>query len=349
VSRHHSARTRAPRTSAVTVSDVSRCIINVIEQLEHRRLLSAASPAQHHLGTGPGLAQPIAKYFDPKTHGPRATPLGNPTPFGLSPTQVRHAYGIDTITFSSGTITGDGSGQTVAIVDAFDDPKFVSSGTAGYNTSDLFFFNQQYGLPQFGGAGNPTFTKLNQSGGTTYPAVNNSWAGEIALDVEWVHAIAPKANIVLIEANDSTFGNLVTNSIATARTIAGVTAITMSFGGGEFAGETSFDSSFVTPGGHANITYLAASGDTGAPGSYPAYSPNVVAVGGTNLTLTAQNAWSSEAGWSGSGGGISTQESKPAYQSTVTQSATFRTNPDIAILGGPNSAVSVYDTQNNLS
>ena len=85
----------------------------------------------------------------------------------------------------------------------------------------------------------------------------------------------------------------------------------MSFGAGEFGGETFYDSVFTTPAGHQGVTFLASTGDGGAPGGYPAYSPNVVAVGGTTLSVSGNN-YVSESGWSGSGGGISTIENKPS-------------------------------------
>ena len=121
----------------------------------------------------------------------------------------------------------------------------------------------------------------------------------------------------------------------------------MSFGGGEFSGETGFDSTFTTPAGHAGVTFVASSGDSGAPVSYPSASPNVLSVGGTTLPLNADGTLTSagETGWSGSGGGVSTQESQPAYQSgVVTQSSTKRTNPDVSYDADPNTGFPVYDS-----
>src|SRR5262249_11545073 len=137
--------------------------------------------------------------FHPLYHraGPTggARPFGSPGPTGFSPSQVRHAYGFDQITFSYGTVVGDGSGQTIAIVDAYDDPNIAS---------DLKAFDAKFGLAD------PTFTKVNQSGGTTMPAADGGWASEIALDVEWAHAIAPGASILLVEANSNSDSDLFT-------------------------------------------------------------------------------------------------------------------------------------------
>ena len=128
------------------------------------------------------------------------SPNGSPGPVGLTPAQVRHAYGFDSITF--GSVTGDGSGQTIAIIDAYDDPKFVSSTSSSFSTSDLHNFDVAFSLPD------PVFTKVNQSGGTTYPTGNTGWGTEIALDVERAHSMAPAANILLVEASSSTYTNL---------------------------------------------------------------------------------------------------------------------------------------------
>ena len=217
-------------------------------------------------------------------------------------------------------------------MDAFDDPNIAN---------DLQQFDAQFGLP------NPNFTKVNQSGGSLLPAPNSGWVSEIALDVEWSHAIAPGANILLVEANDNTIGNLLA-AVKYAAQQPGVVAVSMSWGGGEGINETTFDSTFLTPSGHSGVTFVASSGDSGAPPSYPAVSPNVLAVGGTTLNLDNQGNYLSESGWSGSGGGISAVEAQPAYQhGVVPQSSSRRTNPDVAYDADPNTGFPVYDSYNN--
>jgi subtilase family serine protease len=259
-------------------------------------------------------------------------PMATAGPTGYTPAQIRHAYGFDKIAFNGGTIAGDGSGTTIAIVDAYDDPNIAN---------DLHQFDLRFGLPD------PAFTKVNQSGGTAYPAANAGWATEIALDVEWAHAVAPKANILLVEAASNSMANLMA-AVDYARRAAGVVAVSMSWGGGEFAGETAYDSYFTTPTGHSGVTFLASSGDSGAPAGYPAVSPNVVAVGGTTLYVSSQGTYLSESGWSGSGGGISSYESQPAYQhGVVTQTTTRRANPDVAYDSSPSTGFPVYDSYNN--
>jgi uncharacterized repeat protein (TIGR01451 family) len=252
-------------------------------------------------------------------------------PTGTTPTQIRHAYGFDQITFNNGTIPGDGTGETIAIVDAYDDPN-----AAG----DLHQFDVQFNLPD------PVLTKVNQTGGTKLPQPNANWAVEIALDIEWAHAIAPKAKILLVEATDANVNNLVAG-VAFAASQPGVVAVSSSWGAGEFAGENSYDSSFLTPTGHPGVTFLVSSGDSGAPTTYPSVSPNVVAVGGTTLQMDAQGNILSESGWSGSGGGISSLEGQPSYQNgVVTQSATSRTTPDVAYNADPNTGYPIYDSYN---
>ncbi len=272
-----------------------------LEQLEVRSLLSASGLA--------AVAQPMLEAF--------ATGLA--TPAGFSPAQIRHAYGFD-------AVSGNGAGQTIAIVDAYDDPTVAS---------DLHTFDMQFGLPD------PRFTKVSQTGSTVYPTADQGWASEIALDVEWAHAIAPAANILLVEAKSDSMSDLLT-AVNYARNYAGVSVVSMSWGGGEFRSETSYDSYFTTPAGHANVTFIASSGDDGAGVSYPAASPNVLSVGGTSLTLKSGN-YSSETAWSGSGGGVSRYEPEPSWQRSL-QSYGTRTNPDVAYDANPSTGVAVYDS-----
>jgi hypothetical protein len=262
--------------------------------------------------------------------GSAAAPFATAGPTGTTPAQIRHAYGFDQINFNG--VAGDGSGTTIAIVDAYDDPNIAN---------DLHQFDLRFNLPD------PTFTKVDQNGGTAYPAANGGWSSEIALDVEWAHAIAPKANILLVEASDNSYSNLF-SAVNYAANQPGVVAVSMSWGGGEFSSESFYDSYFVTPAGHAGVTFVASSGDAGAPPSYPAASPNVLAVGGTTTSMDSSGNITSETGWSGSGGGISSFESQQSYQSgMVTQSSTQRTNPDVAYNADPNTGFPVYDSYNN--
>lgn len=238
------------------------------------------------------------------------------------PSEIRHAYGFDQVTFSNGTITGDGTGQTIAIVDAYHDPDI-------YGDVDKFDSDTQT-TPGVDALSFLTQVKLGTS--TTY---DSGWALESALDVEWAHGIAPGAKILLVEANSSSFSDMF-SAVSYAANYVGVSVVSMSWGAGEFSSETTYDKYFVTPpSNHPGVTFLAASGDNGSI-IYPSSSPNVVAVGGTALKLNADASWKSETAWSGSGGGISRYEKKPSYQKYVTQSSTKRTTPDVAYDGDPN-------------
>jgi subtilase family serine protease len=280
-------------------------------------------------------------------HLPTANTTTGPT--GLTPTEIRGAYNVNAVAF--GSIVGDGSGQTIAIVDAYNQPDIAS---------DLAAFDAAYGLSAPG-----SFTVINENGGTALPAADakGGWGVETSLDVEWAHVIAPKANIVLVEASSANDGDLY-KAVDTARNYAGVSVVSMSWGGSESASDISNNSHFTTPSGHIGVTFVASSGDEGAYASgsnknppsveYPAASPNVVAVGGTTLSATAAGSYLSESGWGngtssatsgGSGGGISQYETQPSYQQgTVTQSTTKRTVPDVSMDADPNSGVAVFDT-----
>jgi hypothetical protein len=271
-----------------------------------------------------------------------------------TPAQIRAAYGI-------GALALDGTGQTIAIVDAYDDPNIFQSVDA---------FDSQFGLTASGptlyaqyGPSSSFLTVLNQYGqATSLPSTDpngagsDNWEVEEALDVEWVHAIAPGAQIVLVEADSQSLSDLMT-SVATAAAQPGVSVVSMSWGFAEgqavlAADEAAHDNVFKVPG----VTFVASTGDYGASDpQYPAFSPNVVAVGGTSLTVNADSSYNSETGWGyyssaagasiGSGGGISLYEPEPAYQQGV-QSLGMRTTPDAALLADPNTGAWIADTYN---
>ena len=241
------------------------------------------------------------------------------SPTGLSPATIKSAYGWSGL--------GDGSGKTIAIVDAYDAPNIES---------DLAVFSSTFNLSACTTA-NGCFTKVGQSGGTHYPRVNSGWALEIALDVEWAHAIAPGAHILLVEASSNSFTNLMAAEDY-AKTHAQY--VSNSWGGSEFSSESSYDSHFSQSG----VSFFVSSGDNGTPAEYPSSSRNVISVGGTTLTQVSTTSWT-ETGWSGSGGGCSAYESKDSNQSTDTvDCAGKRATPDVSLDADPNSGVSVYDS-----
>ncbi len=309
-----------------------------LEELEPRWVCSAAHPdflIFHNGNVLPSFADP---------DGATGSPSGD------SPSTITTAYGVNLVKF--GTVVGNGAGQTIAIVDAYNEPDLAS---------DVAAFDNYYSLPAI------SLTQVNETGGTTLPAsdAKGGWGLETALDVEWAHVIAPDAKIVLVEATSQNDSDLYA-AVDEARNYSGVSVVSMSWGEDEASSDSSNDSHFVTPSGHNGVTFVAATGDDGAysdTGSgtkivgYPADSVNVVGVGGTTLTTGSGGAYSSESGWGngtssyadgGSGGGISKYFSQPSYQKgAVTQSTTYRTIPDVSIDADPNSGVPVYDTYDN--
>jgi subtilase family serine protease len=255
---------------------------------------------------------------------------------GYTPQQIASAYGISNISFSG--VTGNGAGQTIAIVEAYHDPNIQS---------DLATFDSQFGI-----SAPPSFTVDNLGGSTT----NAGWAMETALDVEWAHAIAPQANIVLVEASSASVSALM-NAVSAASNLPGVSVVSMSWGTNEYYGQANSEGVFNTPAGHTNETFVAASGDSGAWSgpTFPSVSPNVLAVGGTSLTLGSGNTYGSETGWSDSTGGFSGLDSRfryglpiPSYQvSTLTSAGLnygLRTTPDVSFNADPSTGVTVYDS-----
>ncbi len=300
-----------------------------IEVLEPRTLLSAV--------VSPALDFASLTQVNPASGGGG----GGGSSTILTPAQIRQAYGFNQITFQGSggqTITGDGAGQTIAIVDAYDDPTIAA---------DLQKFDQNFGLSNNDGQGQFVLTKTIMGSNV---AANSDWSMETSLDVEWAHAIAPGAHILLVEAKTAGMNDLL-SAVDYAASVSGVVSVSMSWGGGEFQGENTLDSNFTTPAGHiggsslpGGVTFVASAGDSGAPPEYPAASPNVLAVGGTELTLNSSGAYAGESGWSDGGGGISMYESKPSYQSGITLGGSKRTNPDVAYDADPNSGFYVYDS-----
>ena len=305
-----------------------------IEQLEVRCLLAATTPL------GQAASLPIV-LFDPQGSS-------SPSGAGYTPAQIRQVYGFNQIVGLPGNnYNNAGLGQTIAIVDWNNDPTI---------THDLQQFDEYFNI---GGAANNAksltfFQVVNQDGGTTLPAVDASVseAAEQALDVEWAHAIAPGANILLIEADSNNFSDLDTAE-RYATTQPAVSVVSMSYGSPESLGDLESDYTFTTPAGHQGIVFVAASGDNGSPAGYPSTSPNVLAVGGTTLPQDSSGnpELALESGWSGSAGGLSQNEPEPSYQLGVVPSAldpkSLRAAPDVAYNANPNTGFAVYDSITN--
>jgi len=246
---------------------------------------------------------------------------------GDSPPTIWTAYSFNGLKCNH-TTTGDsndpslcGHGQTIAIVDAYNDPNIAS---------DLNTFDTQFGLPACNGC-----LTIDTPQGT--PSTDSGWALETSLDVEWAHSIAPGAKIILVESTDNNLGNLL-SGVDTAVGI-GAQQVSMSWGGSEFSTESSYDSHFTS----TSTSFFASSGDSGHGVYWPASSSYVISVGGTTLTNDTSGNWVSETAWSFSGGGISAYEPKPSYQNNF-NSFGYRTVPDVAYDGDPNTGVYVYDS-----
>lgn len=235
---------------------------------------------------------------------------------GWSPAQMRTCYGI----------TGNGAG-TVVIVDAFDD----ASALADFNQ-----FSAQYGLPQE--TSTNVTASTNQVLQVVYaqgkkPRYDRGWSQEESLDIEWAHAMAPNAKIILIEAASNSNSNLYGADDLAASYGA---QCSNSWGGGESSGETGSDSHF----NHNGTVYFFSGGDTGGAREYPAESPNVVACGGTTVSLNANGTRASETAWSGTGCGNSAYEPIPSFQAGLSD-GTHRGADDVAAVADPNTGVSV--------
>ena len=231
---------------------------------------------------------------------------------GYTPAQIRHAYGVD-------RVTGTGSGQVIALVDAYGSPTIQA---------DLNTFCTKYGLPK-------TTVQIAYPQGKPYQN-NGGWALETSLDVEWAHAIAPGATILLVVANSDGFSPLLAAIDYAAQH---ASQVSMSWAGSEFSGETSDDSHFNKSG----VSFFSAAGDSGVGAQWPAVSPFVTGVGGTTLSLDASGNIRSETAWSGSNGGPSSYETEPSFQ-TGWQSGGRRETPDVCYDGDPNTGVEVYDS-----
>ena len=255
----------------------------------------------------------------------------NPTGFQWCPNAMQVAYGVPFKNTPAGK-TFDGTGITIAIVDAF---HYANA------EADLANFNATMGLPACTKA-NGCFKNVDQNGGQNFCSPNAGWELETMLDLQWAHTMAPGAKLILVEGCTNSYSDLFT-AVTTAVGMADI--VSNSYGSGEFGGETGYD-----PVLNVNKPILFSSGDGGAPPEYPCVSPYVTCVGGTSLlpVSTVNFARASETGWSGSGGGCSLFDLKPVYQSGygITVCSSERAAPDIAAVADPNTGAIVYDSGN---
>jgi len=251
------------------------------------------------------------------------------TPSGYGPSDLRSAYNLTT----SATA---GAGQTIGIVDAYDDPTAFA---------DLGVYRSQFGLPALASCTPSTikssttacFAKSNQNGGTSYPRTNGGWAQEISLDLDMASAICPQCNILLVEASSASLTNLGT-AVNTAVTL-GAKAVSNSYGGSESSSETSSENTYYN---HPGVAITASSGDGGYGVEFPAASRYVTAVGGTSLSKSSTARGWTETAWSGAGSGCSGYVAKPSWQTD--SGCAKRTVADVSAVADPNTGVAVYDS-----
>jgi subtilase family serine protease len=254
--------------------------------------------------------------------------LASTSPQGYGPADLQAAYRLP---------VGRGSGQVIAIVDAFDDP------TA---ETDLAVYRQAYGLPACTTA-NGCFSKVNQVGTPgSYPPADGGWATEISLDLDMVSAACPRCHILLVEANSPAVSDLAA-SVDTAVNL-GANIVSNSYGLSEGNGMQQFYPDYAHP-GHVIV---ASSGDFGfTTAQFPAVAPGVLAVGGTSLSRAANRRGWTETAWGhgsesgtegGSGSGCSAYVAKPAWQHD--RHCHMRTITDVSADADPQTGVAVYDT-----
>ncbi|MEV5280102.1 S53 family peptidase [Streptomyces sp. NPDC052811] len=240
-------------------------------------------------------------------------------PSGYGPASLQAAYKLPS--------SSAGSGRTVAIVDAYDDPNAEA---------DLGKYRAQYGLSACTTA-NGCFKKVGQSGTSTLPSANAGWAEEISLDLDMVSAACPNCKILLVEAKTASMANLGT-AVNTAVSL-GAKYVSNSYGGGESSSDTTYDSKYFN---HPGVAITVSSGDNGYGTEYPAASRYVTAVGGTSLKSASNTRGWTDTIWSGAGSGCSAYDAKPSWQKDT--GCSKRTVADVSAVADPATGVAVYDT-----
>ncbi|MBV9616605.1 MAG: peptidase S8 [Ktedonobacteraceae bacterium] len=240
-------------------------------------------------------------------------------PAGLTPKDLQNAYRLPSATA--------GKGQTIAIVDANDDPNAEK---------DLAAYRSTFGLPACTTA-NGCFKKVDQDGGKHYPQADSGWAGEISLDLDMVSAIAPNSHILLVEANNASFSDL-GRAVNTAVRL-GAKEVSNSYGGNEDPLDALLMAHYYN---HPGVAITASAGDSGYGVQLPAAYNTVIAVGGTSLSRANNARGWTESAWNGSGSGCSQYVSKPTWQKD--SGCKKRTVADVSAIADPNTGVAVYNT-----
>ncbi|MFF5183610.1 peptidase S8 [Streptomyces sp. NPDC000345] len=249
------------------------------------------------------------------------------SPTGYGPSDLQDAYGL------TDAAADNGDGETIAIVDAYDDPNAEA---------DLAKYRSYYGLPSCT-TSNGCFKKVGQTGSTSsLPSADSGWAEEISLDLDMASAVCPNCGILLVEAKSATMANLGT---AVNRAVAlGATYVSNSYGGSESSSDTAYDSSYFN---HPGVAITVSAGDEGYGAEYPAASKYVTSVGGTALSTSSTTRGWTEKVWNtssteGTGSGCSSYDAKPTWQTDT--GCSRRTVSDVSAVADPATGVSVYDS-----
>ncbi|TWV53404.1 peptidase S8 [Streptomyces misionensis] len=249
------------------------------------------------------------------------------TPSGYGPSDLQAAYGL------TSAASAKGSGETIAIVDAYNDPNAEA---------DLAKYRSYYGLPACTKASG-CFKQVSQTGSTTsLPTSDAGWSEEISLDLDMASAICPNCNILLVEATTPTMANLGTAVNEAVKL--GAKFVSNSYGGSESSSDSSYDSSYFN---HPGVAITVSAGDSGYGAEYPAASQYVTSVGGTALTKSSTTRGWSETVWNtssteGTGSGCSAYDAKPSWQTDT--GCAKRTIADVSAVADPATGVSVYDS-----
>ncbi|MFJ9867111.1 peptidase S8 [Streptomyces sp. NPDC101165] len=268
--------------------------------------------------------QAARKGVAPATVSPKAS---SDSPTGYGPSDLQDAYGLTSAASSSG------SGETIAIVDAYDDPNAEA---------DLATYRSYYGLSDCT-TDNGCFKKVGQTGSTTsLPSADSGWAGEISLDLDMASAVCPNCTILLVEAKSSSMANLGTAVNEAVKL--GARFVSNSYGGSESSSDTSYDTSYFK---HPGVAITVSAGDEAYGAEYPAGSKYVTAVGGTALKTSSNSRGWTESVWKtssteGTGSGCSAYDAKPTWQTDT--GCTKRMIADVSAVADPATGVSVYDT-----
>ncbi|MFF5013975.1 peptidase S8 [Streptomyces sp. NPDC001165] len=268
--------------------------------------------------------QAARKGLAPRTVSPKAS---SDSPTGYGPSDLQDAYGL------TSAASSNGSGETIAIVDAYDDPNAEA---------DLATYRDYYGLPDCT-TSNGCFKKVGQTGSTaSLPSADSGWAGEISLDLDMASAVCPNCNILLVEAKSSSMANLGTAVNEAVKL--GAKFVSNSYGGSESSSDASYDSSYFK---HPGVAITVSAGDEAYGAEYPAGSKYVTAVGGTALKSSSNSRGWTESVWKtssteGTGSGCSAYDAKPTWQTDT--GCTKRMIADVSAVADPATGVSVYDT-----